>query len=76
MLARPQSKVFSAEKGLRVDSVNFQPCPRARTQDRYAVKELDVYGRKWSLTGVFDGASRGSRTNNRRSLFSQAAKVS
>lgn len=55
MLARPQSKVFSAEKGLRVDSVNFQPCPRARTQDRYAVKELDVYGRKWSLTGVFDG---------------------
>ena len=58
-LAKPQSATLESAGGLRADSVNFQPAPSARTQDRYAVKQLRVHGRTWTLTGVFDGALRG-----------------
>ncbi|KAJ6606203.1 phosphatase 2C-like domain-containing protein [Mycena vulgaris] len=37
------------------DGVNFQPSPAAITQDRYVLKQLNVHGRLWTLTGVFDG---------------------
>jgi pyruvate dehydrogenase phosphatase len=53
LLAKPQSVQLDTLR--RADSVNFQPCPRARTQDRYAVRQLNVHGRLWTLTGVFDG---------------------
>ncbi|KIY68778.1 protein serine/threonine phosphatase 2C [Cylindrobasidium torrendii FP15055 ss-10] len=51
-LAKPQSAVLD---GRRVDSLNFQPSPTYRTQDRYVVRTVDVGGRLWTLTGVFDG---------------------
>ncbi|KAF4578384.1 hypothetical protein EYR36_000191 [Pleurotus pulmonarius] len=53
MLAKPQTSYFDG--GFRADSLNFQPCLRTRTQDRYVSKELDIHGRKWVFTGVFDG---------------------
>ena len=53
LLAKPQS--FTLDASHRADSVNFQPCPRARTQDRYVVRQLNVRGRCWTLAGVFDG---------------------
>jgi pyruvate dehydrogenase phosphatase len=52
-LARPQTVQLGTLR--RADCINFQPCPRARTQDRYIVRQLNVHGRLWSLTGVFDG---------------------
>ncbi|KAJ7885369.1 phosphatase 2C-like domain-containing protein [Mycena leptocephala] len=54
-LADPSSVLFSAEKGWRADGVNFQPSPMASTQDRYVLRQLNVHGRLWTLTGVFDG---------------------
>lgn len=35
--------------------VNFQPCHVYSTQDRYTVQRLNVHGRVWTFTGVFDG---------------------
>lgn len=55
MLSKPQSIEFDAQRGCRADSVNFQPSPTTKTQDRYVVTQIDIHGRKWSLTGVFDG---------------------
>lgn len=52
-LARPLS--FPVGTHFKAQGVNFQPCHGYRTQDRYAVKELDVHGQKWTFTGVFDG---------------------
>lgn len=54
-LAKPQSVTFDARKGWRADSINFQPSPTTKTQDRYIVTQLDILGRMWTLTGVFDG---------------------
>ncbi|KAK7438405.1 hypothetical protein VKT23_018018 [Stygiomarasmius scandens] len=54
-LAKPQSVQFDEVHGWRADSLNFQPSPTTRTQDRYVVKQLKINGRLWSLTGVFDG---------------------
>ncbi|KAJ7778741.1 phosphatase 2C-like domain-containing protein [Mycena maculata] len=54
-LADPSSIMFSPEKGWRADAVNFQPLPTAITQDRYVLRQLNVHGRLWTLTGVFDG---------------------
>ncbi|KAJ3761873.1 phosphatase 2C-like domain-containing protein [Lentinula raphanica] len=54
-LAKPQSTQFDASRGWRVDSVNFQPSPTTKTQDRYVVKQLEINGRQWLLSGVFDG---------------------
>jgi len=56
-LAKPQSLIFDQEKGYRADSINFQPSPNTRTQDRYVVTEISIRGQKWNLTGVFDGTS-------------------
>jgi len=55
ILAKPQSVQFDASLNWRVDSINFQPCPGSRTQDRYVVQQLNIHGRMWTLTGVFDG---------------------
>lgn len=55
VLAKPQSVVLDASRGWRADSVNFQPSPTTRTQDRYVIKQLEIHGKMWSLTGVFDG---------------------
>jgi hypothetical protein len=55
-LAKPQNWTFSTyDKWRKVDTLNFQPCPRTRTQDRYVVQQLDIHGKQWTLTGVFDG---------------------
>jgi hypothetical protein len=53
LLAKPQTVPLDAIR--RADCINFQPCPRARTQDRYVVRQLNVHGHVWTLTGVFDG---------------------
>ena len=39
----------------RADALNFQPCRGAKSQDRYAMQQLDIRGRIWTLTAVFDG---------------------
>jgi len=49
------SSLEREQMSMRVDCVNFQPSFKARTQDRYVVKELEIRGRMWGLTGVFDG---------------------
>ncbi|KIL68472.1 hypothetical protein M378DRAFT_71609 [Amanita muscaria Koide BX008] len=55
-LAKPQSAVFNPKQPhWRADSVNFQPSPRSRTQDRYIVTQLDIHGCSWTFSGVFDG---------------------
>ncbi|KAJ7253336.1 phosphatase 2C-like domain-containing protein [Mycena haematopus] len=54
-LADPSSILFSAENDWRADGVNFQPSPMASTQDRYVLEQLNIHGRLWALTGVFDG---------------------
>lgn len=54
-LANAQSIVPDPAWGLQVDSVSFQPCTSYESQDRYAVRQLDVHGRAWSLTAIFDG---------------------
>lgn len=54
-LAKPHSLPLGRDGKYRADSVNFQPSPSTKTQDRYVVTQLEVNGRLWSLTGVFDG---------------------
>ncbi|KAJ7042054.1 phosphatase 2C-like domain-containing protein [Mycena alexandri] len=54
-LADPSSLLCSAENGWRADGINFQPAPQSTTQDRYVLKQLNIHGRLWMLTGVFDG---------------------
>ncbi|KAF7298441.1 Mitochondrial type 2c protein [Mycena kentingensis (nom. inval.)] len=54
-VADPGTLTFSTEKGWRADGVNFQPGYAALTQDRYVLRELNIHGRRWGLTGVFDG---------------------
>jgi pyruvate dehydrogenase phosphatase len=39
----------------RADALNFQPCPEASSQDRYAVQQIHIRGRIWTLSAVFDG---------------------
>lgn len=55
ILAKPQSTQFDPEGRYKADSINFQPSPTTKTQDRYVVTQLEVHGRRWSFTGVFDG---------------------
>ncbi|TFY56597.1 hypothetical protein EVG20_g8865 [Dentipellis fragilis] len=54
-VSRPENAVFDRAHGRRADSVTFQPCTQYSSQDRYVVQQLDVHGRKWTFTGVFDG---------------------
>lgn len=56
-LAKPQSSPLGPQGKYKADSVNFQPSPSTKTQDRYVVTQLEVNGRQWAFTGVFDGAS-------------------
>ncbi|KAF8188343.1 phosphatase 2C-like domain-containing protein [Pholiota molesta] len=55
VLARPQSTPLGPNERYKADSVNFQPAPSSKTQDRYVVTQLEVNGRLWAFTGVFDG---------------------
>ncbi|TFK34914.1 phosphatase 2C-like domain-containing protein [Crucibulum laeve] len=55
VLAKPQSFMIDSKRGWRADSINFQPSPKTKTQDRYVVTQLNILGRQWTLTGVFDG---------------------
>jgi pyruvate dehydrogenase phosphatase len=55
ILAKPQSIQFDPEGRYKADSINFQPSPTTKTQDRYVVTQLEVHGRLWPFTGVFDG---------------------
>ncbi|KIM49636.1 hypothetical protein M413DRAFT_60043 [Hebeloma cylindrosporum] len=55
VLAKPQSNPLGPAGRFKADSINFQPSPSTKTQDRYVVTQLDVNGRLWSFTGVFDG---------------------
>jgi pyruvate dehydrogenase phosphatase len=55
VLAKPQSTPLGPAGRFKADSINFQPSPSTKTQDRYVVTQLDVNGRLWSFTGVFDG---------------------
>ncbi|KAG1899987.1 phosphatase 2C-like domain-containing protein [Suillus fuscotomentosus] len=39
----------------RADALNFQPCAKTSSQDRYAVQQIHIQGRVWTLSAVFDG---------------------
>lgn len=52
----PQSMPYGrCGRQWRADAVNFQPFPGTRSQDRYAMQQLDIGGRMWTFTAVFDG---------------------
>lgn len=53
LTAKPLS--FSLGSRYSAYGVNFQPCHVYSTQDRYTVQQLNVHGRVWTFTGVFDG---------------------
>lgn len=53
----PQSMSYGASGRWRADAVNFQPFPGTGSQDRYAMQRLNVGGRTWTFTAVFDGKS-------------------
>ena len=53
LMAKPLS--FSLGPRHSAHGVNFQPCHVYSTQDRYTVQQLNVHGRVWTFTGVFDG---------------------
>ena len=55
-LAKPERTIFDAARGHLADAIAFQPCTRYKSQDRFVVRQIDVHGRKWSFTAVFDGA--------------------
>jgi pyruvate dehydrogenase phosphatase len=55
VLARPHSLKLGSEGKYKADSINFQPSSTTKTQDRYVVTQLEVHGRLWTFTGVFDG---------------------
>lgn len=55
-LAKPIRTVFDATCGRLADAIAFQPCHRYNSQDRFVVRQIDVYGQRWTFTGVFDGA--------------------
>lgn len=51
----PQSLAYGTGKEWRADALNFQPFPGAKSQDRYAMQQLRIGDRIWTLTAVFDG---------------------
>ena len=53
LTAKPLS--FPLGPHYSASGVNFQPCQGYSTQDRYTVQQLNVHGRVWSFSGVFDG---------------------
>jgi len=62
-LAKPERTIFDATRGHLADAVAFQPCTRYNSQDRFVVRQLDVHGKKWTFTGVFDGTLLWRRPN-------------
>ncbi|KAF8839869.1 protein serine/threonine phosphatase 2C [Paxillus ammoniavirescens] len=50
-----QSMRYGAGERWCASAVNFQPFPGARSQDRYAMQRLDIGGRMWTFSAVFDG---------------------
>jgi pyruvate dehydrogenase phosphatase len=42
----------------RADALNFQPCVETPSQDRYAIQQINIQGRIWTLSAVFDGRRR------------------
>ncbi|OJA08244.1 hypothetical protein AZE42_09019 [Rhizopogon vesiculosus] len=46
---------FDASGRWRADALNFQPCVRTPSQDRYAIQQINIQGRVWTLSAVFDG---------------------
>jgi pyruvate dehydrogenase phosphatase len=62
-LAKPERTVFDATRGHLADAVAFQPCTRHNSQDRFVVRQLDVHGKNWIFTGVFDGTLLWRRPN-------------
>lgn len=46
---------FDSSGRWRADALNFQPCAQAPSQDRYAIQQINIQGRIWTLTAVFDG---------------------
>ncbi|KAH0830229.1 phosphatase 2C-like domain-containing protein [Lanmaoa asiatica] len=55
--SNPQSMSYGACGQWCADAVNFQPFPGARSQDRYAMQRLNIGGRTWMFSAVFDGKS-------------------
>ncbi|KAI5987484.1 phosphatase 2C-like domain-containing protein [Pisolithus albus] len=55
LVSDPQSLAYGTGKEWRADALNFQPFPGAKSQDRYAMQQLRVGDRIWTLTAVFDG---------------------
>ncbi|KAG6332779.1 hypothetical protein ID866_6314 [Astraeus odoratus] len=51
----PRSLDYGTGGRWRADAINFQPFPGAVNQDRYAMQRLDIRGRTWTVTAVFDG---------------------
>ncbi|KIJ63334.1 hypothetical protein HYDPIDRAFT_92836 [Hydnomerulius pinastri MD-312] len=55
LVSDPQSLHYGPGGRWRADSLNFQPFPGGGSQDRYAMQRLNINGRMWTLTAVFDG---------------------
>lgn len=55
VLSQPHTLKLDPEGRYKADSINFQPSLTTKTQDRYVVTQLEVHGRLWTFTGVFDG---------------------
>ncbi|KAH7890063.1 phosphatase 2C-like domain-containing protein [Phlebopus sp. FC_14] len=55
LASETQSLNFGAGGRWRADALNFQPFPGVTSQDRYAIQRLNIRGRTWTLTAVFDG---------------------
>ncbi|KAG6836067.1 hypothetical protein H0H93_011784 [Arthromyces matolae] len=50
LLAKPHSITFDDKRAWRADSINFQPSPDTKTQDRYIVTQLDILGHLGDVT--------------------------
>lgn len=48
---------FDSTGRWRADALNFQPCAKTPSQDRYATQQIHIQGRIWTLSAVFDGRS-------------------
>lgn len=51
----PQTMSYGTRGQWSAHAVNFQPFPGTGSQDRYAMQRLNIGGRTWVFTAVFDG---------------------
>ena len=51
----PQSMSYGACGRWSAHAVNFQPFQGTKSQDRYAMRRINIGGRTWTFTAVFDG---------------------